>query len=327
MALACAGLAVACEEPPPETREYQLSHEITDIENRGGHLGQVRVTATGRAADEGTTLRVEARFATYSGVDSAFVRARANMSTPAVDLLATGTCRSDEALAALDAELAGEPLPAPLRELSLVDAGTFDLRVGDQSVEVPYALVPDLVPWMSGLEYRLEDDTLGTIAVSPRTPTPVTLSWQGSPEADLPPFHARGDLPPPVRELDARKDGDALSLRWAEARPFGWPLRLRFSIVDDGITVGTTVTCLVDDRGRARVAQSDLLEAGLELGAIDSGAELQVEAIRLNRLNPQSGAFEEIDILLQTRDWVRLGLDALNRAAWPEAAAQPPAAN
>ena len=99
-------------------------------------------------------LDVTARFAFVRGLDEDFVRARVGMPVLAHEQVPVTECVPSDQLA-IDP---GEPavLDTDMRELVLVDAGDLTVRIGDTDVDVPLALVPDLLPYMSGVEYLQE---------------------------------------------------------------------------------------------------------------------------------------------------------------------------
>ncbi len=303
-------VAAACEEDDPIPAVNFIPEAMVPDESGAAHLGQIRVVAEGLASrSEMPRVQVEGRFASYVGMDAAFARARANMRTPAVDLLAVGSCRSARELASLEAELAGKPLPPALRELSLVDAGSLELGVGGRALTVPYALVPDLNDWLGGVEYRLGLDDEAVLLVDPTGAAPLQVSWMGSPEADLPPATIEARLPPALRDFSARLAGETLSLTWEQGRPFTWPLELAVYTVDaSGARQSETVICAVDDRGAAELRAADLREAGLEISSLVEGERIVVEGRRLQRTSIGAGAFDEIELLMESRErtWVEL---------------------
>lgn len=299
VAVAVAGLAPAGCEDEVAVAAVVPSALLPD-ESSTEHVGQVRILAhdlTGTAAP--SRLEVEARFASFAGMDTAFARTRANMITPAVDLLASGSCRSRADLAAIEGELAGDPLPPALRELTLLDAGELDLSFGGQTLSVPYALVPDLVAWMNGLEYRAVETGERLLSVDPTGQSPIILSWTGSSEADLPPRSAALSLPPAIRELQATLDERRLHVSWAQGPAFSWPILF---VVSTAADPDYEVVCAVDDEGEAELSLAELSARGLDIDQAREG--LQVTAIRTQRANLSAGSFDDIDVVLESHETV-----------------------
>ncbi len=96
-----------------------------------------------------TQLEVSARFAFVRGLDEEFVRARIDVPVLPHEALRPGECVPSASLV-LEA---AEPDDNEARELVLLDAGDLSVRVGESDFDVPLALVPDLLPYMSGVEY------------------------------------------------------------------------------------------------------------------------------------------------------------------------------
>src|SRR5690606_29275150 len=93
-------------------------------------------------------LEVTARFAFVRGLDEEFVRARIDMPVLAHHILRPSDCGiSDQLAAHAESDLE----PAEARELLLVDAGDLTVRLPDARLDVPLSLVPDLLPYMTGV--------------------------------------------------------------------------------------------------------------------------------------------------------------------------------
>lgn len=107
--------------------------------------------------DDWDAFEVSARFAFVRGLEEDFVRARIDMPVLPSDVMAPGACVASEMLSA------AEQSESPRGELLLVDAGDLRMQVGSDAASaftVPVSLVPDLLPYMSGVEYLYYSEAL-----------------------------------------------------------------------------------------------------------------------------------------------------------------------
>ena len=272
---------------------------------------------------EEPALEIVARFVQYRGLDEAAVRARADLPPLASDRLTPGQCVPSEQLwvAAEDPRDApgrdapGRDAPgrdAPgrdaSRELVLVDAGNIAVQIGEASVDVPLSLVPDLLPYMSGVEYGHASETLPARAWAAGEPAPGALTITVDGDDELPGFVVRAPIPEPVVfQATPSADRSSLLLEW---RPDGrgQPVLVRLSTLIGSEAAGDEVTCLLSDAGSQRLDLDDLRSAGLDL----SGDTLQLGASRLARVR-----FDAADLF--TRDNAEAVVEVRSSAlvVWP----------
>ncbi|PRP92886.1 hypothetical protein ENSA5_46520 [Enhygromyxa salina] len=305
-----AGLAVVCalvggcaEDPADIGRPLHAEAAAAD-EATVGHLGRVHVVLQPwpDEIEPEPQLQVLGRFVEYRGVSEDFVRARTNLPVPAWEQLVPGQCIASEELlpsAATPREDEGA------RELSMIDAGDLRVLLGNRELVAPLALVPDLLPWLSGVEYAQVDDRIPRLAVEPDGTSPVVVSVDGSPDGTLEGFSAAVDVPVQLA-LEAARVGDGrLTIDW---RPPGQSsrtivLRLQaFAPGEDGVRelAGEEVTCLVADTGRADLALAPLASAGL--GVEGAEAELlRVSASRFDAEHVSAGRFGLVDVFVEVR--------------------------
>lgn len=245
-----------------------------------------------------TQLDVTARFAFVRGLDEEFVRARIDVPVLPHDALQPGACVPSSSLV-LEAN---EPDDSEARELVLVDAGDLTLDVGDSRFDVPLVLVPDLLPYMSGVEYLHEADARPMRADA--TPEVVVVA-QGSLTDDVPPFTERGRVPRALElgateaDLDELRRG-ALVVRWTAAGDDTITLRLLplSRAGAGGEPVGDEITCVVADRGSARLDLAQLAVLGLPR---DSEA-IRVTASRTSVVTFDAGDFGGTELVVERRE-------------------------
>ena len=234
----------------------------------------------GEAPSDDPALEVLARFAQYRGLDEAAVRARADLPPLASDRLKPGQCLPSEQLwVAADEPSKRE---SANRELVLVDAGNIAVQIGEASVDVPLSLVPDLLPYMSGVEYDFVSEALPPLAFPPGEPGPthLTITVDGVGDDELPGFVIRAPIPEPVQlATTPSPDRSSLLLEW---RPDGRgaPVLVRLSSFIGSEPAGDELTCMLSDTGSHRFDLDDLRVAGLDL----SGDTLHVGASRVARV-------------------------------------------
>ena len=147
--VACLAVAGCSDAAGPRT-EAELA------ESDSFRLGRVHVVLEPQAdSDNADELQVTARFAFVRGLDEDFVRARLDMGLMPDEILKPTQCTAEDLVADEEDQGGDEP-----RELVLVDAGDLSLQLGDARMQVPLSLVPDLLPYMSGVEYVYYGDGL-----------------------------------------------------------------------------------------------------------------------------------------------------------------------
>jgi hypothetical protein len=308
LGLALAALVAACsgvDDPgelgptPLEAGEPQATSRLASI--------RVVVQPPGAFSGDEPALEVAAVFAQYRGYDEAAARTRLDLQRPLGERLRPGHCASSDLLAAGD-----EPAPkdtvskdSGARELVLLDAGNLTVSLGEAAIDVPLALVPDLVPTISGVNYTYLGDALPSGAWPPGEPAPSELAIRVDGEGeDLPGFTLRPRLPEPTA-LTGRvdRDRDELRLDW-RSDSGGEPLALRLVSLIGGEPIGEELTCLVEDDG-SFVADLDELHAlGLDGGP---GTALRVAATRSGRTLFDAGEFVGAEAVVEVRTVTVLG--------------------
>lgn len=293
---------VACQDPGPVAGEPELGTDATVEVDR---VARVHVIAQPRGDELGIEARlsVEGRFAEFHGMDPASAAVRADLAPLPIDQLREGQCA---ALSSFGGTLAGahdtgapdlDPEADP--ELLMLDAGDMRVSLGSEELVVPLALVPDLVPWVSGVEYDLYDDRLPTLGLAPDGMTPVTVNLDGAPDGSLPRFEARLGLPAVFELLPAIEDGDesALWLEWKPPEAAGATIVVELRAYQDGEASGGTVTCVLSDSGTARLETADLSALGLGEGDL-----VRVTARRMSREVVEAPGFGPVEVVAELRD-------------------------
>lgn len=288
---------VGCGEDPPDAARDNVS-EAAPIDNVG-HLGRVHIVLQ-PSPDElepEPQLQIQARFVEYRNVAEAFVRARAKLPVPVWEQLEVGQCVASSSLLP-----AAPPMPDGEPELSLIDAGDLRVTLGTREVVVPLVLVPDILPWLSGVEYMHVDDRIPELAVEPDGSFPLAISVDGTPELGLDPFGLSIRLPAAL-ELQAAGIGEGrLTIDWQPPGEASQAILLRLQAFEpnEGIPEpsGEELTCLVPDSGRAGFEIRLLEQAGMATGA----ALLRVAASRFDTQTIDTGAFEGVELIVELRD-------------------------
>ncbi len=243
-------------------------------------------------------LELTARFAFVRGLDEDFVRARIGVPLLAQDALRAAECVPSDQLT-FDAP---EPDDGGLeiRELLLVDAGDLSIRVGDATYDVPLSLVPDLLPYMSGVEYLHEGDLFGLGSTA--TPA-VNVTAKGSLTDDLPPFSIDAALPPALglraseADLDEQDKG-ALVLRWNSSGNSDDLVTMRLLPLVGSEPAGEEITCVLADKGAARIDIGRLQLLGLPRQT----EGVRVTASRNAVTSFDAGDFTNAEFVVERRD-------------------------
>ena len=263
----------------------------------------------GDVVSDEPALEVAARFVQYRGLDEAAVRARVDLPQLASDRLKIGQCVASEQLwLAADESAARET--GGSRELVLLDAGNIAVKLGEATVELPLSLVPDLLPYMSGVQYDYVSEALPARAwpLGEPSPSSLTITVDGAGDEDLPGFQVRAAIPEAVAlHATPSPDRGSLLLEW---RPDGRgaPVLVRLSSFIGSEPAGDEVTCLLSDTGSHRVDLDDLRAAGLDV----VGDTLRLGASRVVRVRFDAGE-------LFTRDSAEAVVEVRSAAlvVWP----------
>lgn len=303
--LAGFGLAVsavallACTDESAEAVRSLPAEVAAADEPTSGHIGRVHLILQ-PLPDElepEPQLQISGRFVEYRGVTENFVRARTNLPVPAWEQLVPGQCVASERLLPSTAA----PRDGESRELSLVDAGDLRVSLGNREFVAPLALVPDLLPWLSGVEYTHVDDRIPALAVDPDGTSPVVVSIDGSPDGSLEAFSSSVSVPVPLALEAAKVTSSRLTIDWRPPGDTGRTVVLRlqaFKPTEDGSEpAGEEITCLVADTGRANLALAPLVRAGLGTDA----ALLRVSASRFDLAQVIAGSFGPVEIVVELR--------------------------
>ncbi len=275
------GTALACTSLVGCSAVDDGSAALSVERSAPGRLARIHVVlrAPGEATGDEPALEVVARFVEYRGLDEAAVRARTDLPAIATDRLRPGQCVPSEQLWVPDEPRDAATRDTP-RELVLVDAGNITVQLGEASVDVPLSLVPDLLPYMSGVEYGYVSESLPARAWPRGEPSPRALTITVDGDDELPGFVVTAPVPEPVVfQATPTADRSSLLLEW---RPDGRgaPLLLRLSTLIGSESAGDEITCMLTDVGSHRLDLDDLRGAGLDL----SGDTLQLGASRLARV-------------------------------------------
>jgi hypothetical protein len=246
---------------------------------------QVVLQPPGESPDDEPGLEITARFVQYRGLDLPAVRARVDLPPLVLDRMRVGECVPSEQL------WLGTDEPAAAasgtRELVLLDAGNIAVQIGDASIDLPLSLVPDLLPYMSGIAYDHVSEALPARAWPAGEPSPsaLTITVEGAGDDELPGFTVRAPIPEPVvLQATPSPDRGSLLLEW---RPDGrgQPVVFRLSSFIGSEPAGDEITCLFSDAGSQRVDLDDLRAAGLDI----SGDTLRVGTSRFARRRFDAG--------------------------------------
>lgn len=274
-------------------------------------LGRVHVVlepeaerSAGDDLDDAEAFEISARFAFVQGFDEDFVRARIDMPVLPTDVVRPSECVASDQLVTAEAPEVGV---SELQELHLVDAGNLSVSIGEQDVQVPLSLVPDLLPYMHGVEYLYFGDSLPP-ALSDEGGS-VVVEARGSQTEELPPFRAEGVVPPALtlhvtdEDLGELAD-DALVLRWQGEGDGEGLVTVRLTGLRGGEPVGAELTCVLSDVGQTRLSFDTLRPLGLMLDA----EALRVTASRLRASSFDAGDFVGSELYVERREKLVLPL-------------------
>lgn len=267
-------------------------HSSVTEPSQPGRLARIQVVLQppGETPGDEPALEVTARFAQYRGLDLAAVRARVDLPPLVIDRLRIGQCVASEQLwePAEPVEPASSSAAASgSRELVLLDAGNVAVQIGDASIDLPLSLVPDLLPYMSGVAYDHVSEALPARAwpLGEPSPSAVTITVEGAGDDELPGFNVRAPIPEAVvLQATPSTDRGSLLLEW---RPDGrgLPVVFRLSSFIGSEPTGDEITCLFSDAGSQRIDLDDLRDAGLDT----SGDTLRIGTSRLARRRFDAG--------------------------------------
>lgn len=263
----------------------------------GSRLAQVHVVLQPQPDPLGVEpqLDISAHFVHYRGFDEDAVRTRVGLGALPFERLKMGACVASEALEGM--ELRDLPAPAE-RELQLVDAGNLQLRLGEMVSDVPLVLLPDLLPYMSGVEYQQVVDALPSVFIYDAL-RELSVDIEGSGDDEIPPTILRAPLPVQLG-LEARRglDASVIELRWRANRRSDAPLIIRIAGYVGSEPLGAEVTCATLDRGFFRLDLRELRELGLG----DAGEGLHLRASRYQTSTFDAGEFVGGDFIVEVRD-------------------------
>ncbi|MFO7564181.1 MAG: hypothetical protein R6X02_16160 [Enhygromyxa sp.] len=298
----------ACTEDPVDSGRA-VSPDPAGAELQSGHLGRIHVVLQPRPdeLEPEPELQISGRFVEYRGLSETLVRARANLPVPAWEQLVIGQCVASEALLPIPGALPSSvPSDVQGRELSMIDAGDLRVTLGHpgewREFVAPLSLVPDILPWLSGVEYGHVDDRIPRLVVEPDGTSPVSVSVDGSADGTLEGFAVSVLVPAQLTLEAATVSEDRLTIDW---RPPGHPsqfvvLRLQaFTPGEDEANelAGEEVTCVVADSGRADLSLAPLSEAGLAAEA----ELLRVSVSRFDVTRVRAGSFGHVDVFVELR--------------------------
>ena len=303
VALALGGLASwfmggCAEDPQDAARQLPVEAAIAD-EAMSGQLGRIHVVLQPQPdeIEPEPQLQISGRFVEYRGVTEDFVRARANLPVPVWEQLVPGQCVASEQLL----PSTNGPRDDEDRELSMIDAGDLRVVLGNREFVAPLALIPDLLPWLSGVEYTHVDDRIPTLGVEPDGTSPVVVSIDGSSDGALEGFSSSVVVPVPLVLETAKASSGRLTIDWRPPGDTGQTivLRLQAFVATDGVSepAGEEITCLVADTGRADLALTPLANAGL----ISEADLLRVSASRFDVAQVSAGNFGLVDVFVELR--------------------------
>ena len=291
--VACLAVAGCSDAAGPRT-DAELA------ESDSFRLGRVHVVLEPEAeSDSADELQVTARFAFVRGLDEDFVRARLDMGLMPDEILKPTQCTAEDLLGSEEDQGGDEP-----RELVLVDAGDLSLQLGDARMQVPLSLVPDLLPYMSGVEYVYYGDGLPEAMDSV-----ISVEAEGSPTEELPAFTVEGQVPGSLgltftEEDLAELDDDALVFRWSPRSENDGVVTVRLTPLVAGEPAGDEITCVLADAGQARLDLPELRTLGLP----PTSDAVRVVASRSSTTVFDAGEFQTSELIVERRAAIQVPL-------------------
>ena len=273
--------------------------EARDAGMRLGRIHLLLQPTNALTAQEEPEFEITARFAYFRGLDEEFVRGRVGLPVPPERMLALGQCLDSERLEPNDAR--ANDTDGSSRELVLIDAGNLRVELDGTMFDVPLSLVPDIVPYMSGVEYVQIIDELPSVLLA--GPGRVTVEAEGAQEDQLPPFRVSGTLPAALELRQAPSDvaelgEDAMVLRWTPDPESDEPVVVRVVALSDSNDVfGREITCVVADHGEARLDLVSLRTLGL-----GAPGPLRVLASRTHVTRFDAGELIGAELRLEARE-------------------------
>ncbi len=248
-------------------------------------------------------VEVTARFAYVRGFDEEFTRAQADIPVVASDVIRPGQCVPTDLL--LVDHAPSEPEPTDGREFVLLDAGEIAVDLAGNRIDIPVSLIPDLLPYMSGVEYVfLSDATVDPVIELTSFEAEVHVTAEGTQSDELADFSIKGQLPtPPVLSLDGSIEDNTLRLSW-EGKAQSNPVIVRVATLAAGESTGTEVTCVFEDTGAGHIDVGILRLQGLDPSSADA---LALSASRLSRTTFDAGEFAAAELVVEVRDSITVG--------------------
>lgn len=300
IAVAGLGLTAGCsDEVEVDPALEETGNELPAL----ARMAEIRIAVEPRDDEvfADPQVEVDAHFVEYRDIASDDAALRAGLMPVASDILRPGQCMASSELGRFgtggpaegDSGVGSDP------EVMLLDVGNVRVTVGEREYVVPVALVPDLVPWVSGVEYTLDEDALPRALFAPDGTAPVFLEIDGAPDAGLPAFDAQLDLPRAfelIPDMDPSFDG-ALLLGWQPSEAGDERMILELQTFGTGEATGNEVTCVVPDVGAATLPLSVLEQAGL-----GNGETVSVTARRVTSTYLEAGDFRRVRVVGEVRD-------------------------
>ena len=278
-------------------------------------------------------IQIRGHFAEYRGLVPNFVRAYIHAPEFAWEWLEPSKCGVQADLIPL---AWSENQRQDDRELALLDVGDIYWRYGDNNLDVSLRLLPDLMPYVSGVEYFADSSWIEQRAHS-REAELATLHIEGNGDREFQPLVFSAPIPPTL-QLD-------FDLSQSPAQPFRFQWKsdsgnlpssnlintwfvLRLQGVRQNESTGQELICLVSNRkdngetidhGAGTINLAELAEQGLDL----EGDGLKVAASHISESIVQVGPFANTELLIEREmteilPWVRKSLPSEAQGNPPE---------
>jgi hypothetical protein len=243
------------------------------------------------APSDPVAISATARFAEFRGVGEQMARARANLPELPWDYLRADTCTAVSGPSDPGESVGGD---TSSRELNLLDGGDMRLGLGTTSVVVPLALVPDLVPWVSGVEYSLSDAYRMQWRPEPDGRMPLRINLAGSADDDLSGFSVDAAFPEPLGLSAQPTDTGRVRLQWIPSQVGSDTVTARLRGEGEG---APELACLFSDTGHAEI---DL--QAFAPNERSSRGEWIVTLSRIEHTSVDAAGFSGIDVLIETQE-------------------------